>query len=257
MNYIYAVTNLINGKKYVGRTSNPEARFARHKLDARNGSDLVFHMAIRKYGEDSFEMEIIDKCESVEEAIELEKKFISELKTHIHESSGGYNMTSGGDGFSSEETSFYLNKRTSEGRNPFQVGNAGYEKSRERQRQLVETGNHIFQQDHMRDKVSKRQKEMVKSGKHPLMGEHGSRQSSAVQQKRLADGSFHMHQPEMQEHMRQKALKEIAEGTHNFVRVSICPWCSKEGKGPMMKRWHFDNCKMKKAPEGAFEVSDK
>lgn len=35
----------------------------------------------------------------------------------------------------------------------------------------------------------------------------------------------------------------IKNGTHNFLIVYECPHCKKNGKGPMMKRWHFDNCK--------------
>jgi hypothetical protein len=35
----------------------------------------------------------------------------------------------------------------------------------------------------------------------------------------------------------------IDQGTHNFLTSYVCPHCNKSGKGPMMKRWHFDNCK--------------
>lgn len=38
------------------------------------------------------------------------------------------------------------------------------------------------------------------------------------------------------------ANKRIALGTHNFLTEYICPFCNKKGKGPMMKRWHFNNC---------------
>lgn len=39
--------------------------------------------------------------------------------------------------------------------------------------------------------------------------------------------------------------KRITEGTHNFITSYVCPYCNKSGKGPMMKRWHFDNCRRK------------
>ena len=29
------------------------------------------------------------------------------------------------------------------------------------------------------------------------------------------------------------------------IKIHICPHCKKEGKGPSMKRWHFDNCKLR------------
>jgi hypothetical protein len=39
------------------------------------------------------------------------------------------------------------------------------------------------------------------------------------------------------------STKRINNGTHNFLTEHTCPYCNKKGKGPMMKRWHFDNCK--------------
>lgn len=42
-----------------------------------------------------------------------------------------------------------------------------------------------------------------------------------------------------------KAISQerLSKGTHNFLIESVCPVCGKKGKGPMMKRWHFENCK--------------
>ena len=37
--------------------------------------------------------------------------------------------------------------------------------------------------------------------------------------------------------------QRLRDGTHNFITKYICPNCKLEGKGPMMKRWHFSNCK--------------
>jgi hypothetical protein len=36
------------------------------------------------------------------------------------------------------------------------------------------------------------------------------------------------------------------KGIHNSTIRYICPHCNKEGKGSVMKRWHFNNCKNKK-----------
>lgn len=41
------------------------------------------------------------------------------------------------------------------------------------------------------------------------------------------------------------AQKRLANGNHNFTKIHTCPHCNKQGKGPMMKRWHFDNCSKK------------
>lgn len=41
------------------------------------------------------------------------------------------------------------------------------------------------------------------------------------------------------------AEKRLSENRHNFIIEYECPHCGKVGKGPMMHRWHFDNCKQK------------
>lgn len=43
-----------------------------------------------------------------------------------------------------------------------------------------------------------------------------------------------------------KAARTAMEnGTHPSCKKVVCPYCSKEGKGNGMKRWHFDMCKYK------------
>jgi len=37
--------------------------------------------------------------------------------------------------------------------------------------------------------------------------------------------------------------KKVKLGTHHFQEEKTCPHCMLVGKGPMMTRWHFDNCK--------------
>ena len=46
------------------------------------------------------------------------------------------------------------------------------------------------------------------------------------------------------------AMNRLLNNTHNFTQVYECPNCSKIGKGPMMKRWHFNNCKQLKNIKG-------
>lgn len=57
---VYKATNLINGRVYIGLTTTTlERRWAVHCCEVRRGSKYLFHKAIRKYGEDSFSLEII------------------------------------------------------------------------------------------------------------------------------------------------------------------------------------------------------
>jgi hypothetical protein len=40
--------------------------------------------------------------------------------------------------------------------------------------------------------------------------------------------------------------KNHPKGNEHFAKVIVkCPYCGKEGGGGSMKRWHFDNCKLK------------
>ena len=89
--FIYMITNKINGKKYIGQTIRPvEQRFRRHILDAQNGKlDTHFARAIRKHGEENFDIEIIDIAKTQEELNEKEQYWIK----YYDSVRNGYNET--------------------------------------------------------------------------------------------------------------------------------------------------------------------
>jgi group I intron endonuclease len=91
---IYKITNKLNGKQYVGQTkATPEKRFTNHVYAASNGSTAIIHNAIRKYGKDAFEIELLQECQSFEELDEAERRWIAELDTVTP---NGYNIEEGG-----------------------------------------------------------------------------------------------------------------------------------------------------------------
>lgn len=92
---IYKITNLITNKCYVGFSKNAAKRFKRHLTLAENGVNRRLYDSIRKHGKENFILEIIATCVTKEEAVELEKFWISELNSLMP---NGYNMTVGGDG---------------------------------------------------------------------------------------------------------------------------------------------------------------
>ena len=98
MPYIYCITNLVNNKKYVGKTSLPDInqRFIQHKNDcnkSRNDNRPLYR-AMRKYGKENFIIELIEQVDTEEEACLKEQYWIKQLNTYKY----GYNITYGGDG---------------------------------------------------------------------------------------------------------------------------------------------------------------
>lgn len=103
MLYIYKFTNKITGKTYIGQTNDIEKRKRGHKSESfnpkANGYNLPFHAAIRKYGWENFEFEILEEIPDEfgrEYLNEREIFFISYYKSLVDEN--GYNLTKGGEG---------------------------------------------------------------------------------------------------------------------------------------------------------------
>lgn len=91
---IYKATNKINGKCYIGQTRHSlQYRKIRHLSAARKGATTHFYRAIRKYGEDNFEWEIICSTNDADRLNELETFYITKYDSIKH----GYNMIDGGD----------------------------------------------------------------------------------------------------------------------------------------------------------------
>ncbi len=82
-----------NGKKYIGKTKNFKNRKYHHLRDANNGSNLIFHRAINKYGSENIVWEIICECSNIEELNEKEIQFIKVFNTI--DPDFGYNMVCG------------------------------------------------------------------------------------------------------------------------------------------------------------------
>ena len=93
---IYVHVNKINGKKYVGQTrTSLEWRWQQHVFDALNDKPgcRVFNAAIRKYGPDNFEHEVVETVFSIEDANAAEVVWITKLNSRAP---NGYNLKPGG-----------------------------------------------------------------------------------------------------------------------------------------------------------------
>ncbi|AGM46910.1 homing endonuclease [Alteromonas phage vB_AmaP_AD45-P2] len=86
-----------SGKSYIGITSEDTyTRFRKHLRKARFGSTTNFHKAIRKYGEDCWQSEILDAfyTEDKKEAYEKEQSWIDSEQPEYNMDCGfGWNIT--------------------------------------------------------------------------------------------------------------------------------------------------------------------
>ena len=89
---IYKTTNKVNSKCYVGKDSHNDPDYL--------GSGVYLSKAINKYGRENFVKETIDSAETSEEINKKEKRWIKFYNSVVP---SGYNLTEGGDGFSTGE----------------------------------------------------------------------------------------------------------------------------------------------------------
>ena len=85
---VYKITNLLNGKIYVGQTTQPiEKRFIQHSY-----AYSPLGQAMRQCGVENFTIEIIERCSTKEQLNERERFWIKVLNS---KSPNGYNLSDG------------------------------------------------------------------------------------------------------------------------------------------------------------------
>ena len=105
---IYKITNRINGRAYIGQSIDIYNRWAAH-IANKNKKYLNYYFvcALRKYGEDAFDWEILEECDE-SFLDEREEYYIDKFNTFIgNKGNLGYNMTRGGDGYKSVGVKVY------------------------------------------------------------------------------------------------------------------------------------------------------
>ena len=88
--YIYLTTNLITGKKYIGK--HRSATFDNNYL----GSGKYLKNTISKYGRENFTCEVLEQCETLDDLNDCEIKWITQFNAVDDETF--YNLAPGGEG---------------------------------------------------------------------------------------------------------------------------------------------------------------
>lgn len=208
---IYRITNLVDGKVYIGKTKQkPIDRWHRHVRDASKGSQTLLHRAMRKHGIENFKLDVIFNTILEADLNEFEQYFINEYHSFMA-TANGYNMTKGGDGISPDLCSSIQKKK-------------------------VAAGEHFFQTDRAQEIRKASMAKLLAEGRHPFQGSIGSalaKKQNAIFNVFKGENGTAMHR------------KQMSEGRHQSQKTHVCPHCNKEGKGAGMFNWHFDKCKNK------------
>ena len=111
MAIVYKITNIINNKPYIGWTKKPlPVRWDQHKKSAmKHSGNRKFYNAIKKYGIDAWNIEILE--ENLEPIFAKQKEI--EYIKFFNSYNIGYNSTFGGDGNNGIVMSEESNKKRS------------------------------------------------------------------------------------------------------------------------------------------------
>ena len=170
MNYIiYMFTNKINGKSYIGLTTQKlERRVYLHHWKSSKSPVCHFHKALAKYSRDNWTIHVLEEGEAPDKQYVKNREchFIAEHNTYID----GYNSTQGGEDFSSSDYQRQLQlDRVKAGTHPFLGGSVQRASMKRRHangefkyhnKNRVERGEHNFLGD------NNPQRKLATEGKH-------------------------------------------------------------------------------------------
>ena len=109
MTVIYILTNIINNKQYIGKTTRGfDRRLSDHLCGVNTGKGFILHKAIRKYGIENFHIECLEVSDGL---ANLWEKHL--IKRWNSKAPNGYNLTDGGEGIAGLKHSVETKKKIS------------------------------------------------------------------------------------------------------------------------------------------------
>jgi group I intron endonuclease len=233
--HVYSVTNLLNGKQYVGQTT-----VDRNKV----GHGVIVTKAYKKHGKENFIYERI--CTGINNRLTLnyiERFWIKVMDTRYP---NGYNIEEGGS--SKGEVAQSTRQKIS----AIFKGKPIKEETKEKIRQaMMGYKNHFYGKTHTPEAVAKIIAANI--GKVVVITEEqkkkisiaNSGQRNGMYGKPITDE--HRAKLKANSARNKPWLNKKLTETHkaHLTLEKICPHCQKIGKGNAMVRWHMDNCKLK------------
>lgn len=193
---IYSITNIINGKQYIGLSEDIYERWGEHKRKLNRNKHINTHLqnAWNKYGEEAFEFKII-KCCKERYLDRFEKLYIDIYDTFKN----GYNRHPGGRNYSGKRGLFYGHHHTEEAKKKISRANKGVPCSEETKKKLS-----IIAKERYKDKRN-----------HPWYGRKHSEESKKKISENHADLSGKNH-PMYGKKLPAKTLKKISEALKGY-----------------------------------------
>jgi group I intron endonuclease len=138
---VYLITNIINSKVYIGQTNNLRKRTNCHRAAATKKQSHPLYNAMNYYGIDNFVFSIIEECAQDDDVYVNARETFWIMHYRSIERKFGYNIASGGKGFSgfslSEESKLKISlalkgrKRSEAHREKIRLSNVGRKASPE------------------------------------------------------------------------------------------------------------------------------
>lgn len=203
--YIYQITNLINGKIYVGvhKTKTLD--------DGYMGSGKIIQRAITRYGVENFKKDILEFFDTPEDMYSREKEFVTE---EFLARDDVYNLRRGGTGGFD-----YLNKI-----NPTPFKGRTHTDDTKQHLSEINTGR----------KHSVETKEKISINNWSKSNPEKQREHART----IASNRIRTEEEKIR-------ISTSLKGRQSPKRDIVCPHCQKHGGENVMKRWHFDNCKLR------------
>ena len=183
----------------------------KHTWHSKNPNVQQSINAIKKYGADAFDVELIPYPHISPEALRaVERWKIRQLNSY----SDGYNCTKGGEGIDSETAREIQHQRVEDGTHHFLDGDFQQrvaQINRESNRQRVEDGTHHL----LGGEIQRRR---IEDGTHPFLDSEAARERS---RRRIEDGTHNFLDGDFQQRVaqiaRETSLQRVEDGTHNFL----------------------------------------
>ncbi len=91
---VYLITNLTNGKRYVGITTRTlRERFNEHIADSNRRAKKPLHLSIKKYGKENFKLELLEEIFNItEKELHIKETFYIDKYNTFVDGDCGYNL---------------------------------------------------------------------------------------------------------------------------------------------------------------------